>query len=80
MRLYRDRPDGGEQDRLAIGPGACGLRRADGAAGAGDIADHDRLAEGGRHLVLHQPGDDVGGAACGEVHDHLDLCDGRDGR
>jgi hypothetical protein len=71
--------DVGQQQRVAVGVGARHLGRADGAAGAGGVVDHDggaaqrlaqRLAQVARHLV--------GGTARGKGHDDGDgLARGR---
>ncbi len=57
-----------ERERIAIGIGARGARRAGGATGTGDILDEELLPERARELVRDDAGGDVGRPAGGERH------------
>ena len=61
-----------ETQRVAIGRGARHSRRADAAAGAADIFDHDRLTERGLHVLGQDARQRSGGAARRERHDNGD--------
>ncbi|MNI55830.1 hypothetical protein D3C73_1108050 [compost metagenome] len=61
-----------QQDGIAVRLGACNLRRTDGAARAALVFDHDRLSQAWPHGFRQGAGDVVGGATCGERHDHID--------
>ena len=61
-----------DQDGVAVGIGAGGLRGGDHAAGAADVFDHDRLAERFLHRVLDDARDRVSRAAGRKRHDHGD--------
>jgi hypothetical protein len=61
-----------EGQRVAIGIGACGSRRACGAAGAGDIFNDELLSERARELVRDDAAGDVGRSAGGERYDYCD--------
>ena len=73
MRLDGDGANWGKQNGLPIGPRPRHFRRTDGAAGTGDVTYHNRLAERCRHVVLHQPRDDIRWAAGREIHNKRDL-------
>jgi hypothetical protein len=66
-RHCRHRRDG---QHVAIGSRLGGFGRADGAARAALVFDHQGLAELLAHALGDQAGDDVGGAAGSERHDH----------
>ena len=59
-------------DGVAVRRGAHGAGRADGAAGADDVLDHDLLAERAGHVLAGDAGGDVGRAAGRERHDQGD--------
>ena len=63
---------GAEDERVAVGRGARGRRRADAAARAVAVERHHRLSDDGGEVLGVQPADDVGRPAGGERHDHLD--------
>ena len=68
----RVRADRAAADRVAVGRGARQLGRADRAALAWLVLDHDRLAERGAELLANHARQDVGGAAGRERHDVAD--------
>ena len=71
----RQRRIGAEQDRVAVRRALGDRARADGAAGAAAVVDHDRLLEGFAQLVGDRAGDDAGAAAGRERNDQRDrLC------
>ncbi len=59
-------------DGVAVGRGARDAGGADRAAGAGDIFDHQRLAERDAHPLAEIADDGVGRPAGRERHDHRD--------
>ena len=59
-------------DGVAVGLGLRAARDAGRATGAGDVLDHELLAERARHVLADDAGDDVGRPAGGERHDHGD--------
>ena len=61
-----------DQQRVAVGRSGRHRMRADRAARAGAIFDHDRLAKRGAELVGDRARDDIAGAACRVGNDHLD--------
>ena len=64
------------QDRVAVGGGAGGAKRANGAAGAADILHHEFLAEMTREDVSDNPPGDIGGPAGRERNDDRDRSRG----
>ena len=75
-RVDRDRADVADDEGVAVGIGLGVLRRAGDAARPRLVYDRDRLAEGLLHPVGGEPSGQVGGAAGGEGHDHLDRAVG----
>ena len=73
-QVRRDRMGaaGGEQQGVAIGARLGGLGRADGAARARAVVNHQRLAQLLRHLLRHHAGDQIGGTAGRKRHDDAD--------
>jgi hypothetical protein len=65
------RAGGAEGEGVAVGRRLRRHVRADGAAGAGLVLDHDRLAEALAQLLRHDARDDVGGAARREADHQL---------
>ena len=65
-----------ERQRIAIGIGACGSRRACRAAGTGDVLDDELLPERARELVRDDASGDVGRSAGGERHDYRHRASG----
>ena len=61
-----------DRDGVAVGLGAGGARQRGRAAGAGDVLDHDGLAERDAHLLGDRARDHVRRAAGRERHDHGD--------
>ena len=59
-------------DGVAVGRGTVGAGGADGAAGAGDVFDDQRLAERDAHAFAEIADDGVGRPAGRERHDHRD--------
>ncbi|CFP65720.1 Uncharacterised protein [Bordetella pertussis] len=62
----------GNDQGVAIRGGAGGLAHADIAAGAGAVLDHDGLFEVGAQFLGQRAGEDVGGLAGRERHEHAD--------
>ena len=60
---------GGHAQRVAVGLGARGLVRADGASAAALVVHHQRLAQGLGHARRNRARHDVGGAAGRKRHD-----------
>ena len=60
------------EDRIAVRVGACGAKRADGAASAADILHHDVLAEMPGENIGDNPPGDIGRPAGRERNDHGD--------
>ena len=69
MRRDGVRAGGREEQRVPVGRGARDLGRADRAARADLVLDHEGLARRLRDHLPEHPGDQVGGA-CAERHDH----------
>jgi hypothetical protein len=61
-----------ESERIAVGIGARGARRAGGAAGTGDILDEELLPERAGELVSDDAAGDVSRPAGGERHHDRD--------
>ena len=70
-RQHRDRRQR-QQERVAVGRSARGLRGAHRAAGAGLVHHHDRLLDQAAHHMGERPRGDVGHAARREGHEDLD--------
>jgi hypothetical protein len=62
----------GEEQRVAIGPRARDVARADGAAGAGAVLDDEGAAEDALQLLRDDPRDGVRGPAWREGNDNGD--------
>jgi hypothetical protein len=58
-------------ERVAVGLGIDDVARAQSAAGAWAVLDHDRLAERARQLIADEPRDNIAGAAGREIHDEM---------
>ncbi|MNY12395.1 hypothetical protein D3C86_1454740 [compost metagenome] len=71
-RIHGHRRHGGDGQRVAVGVGARGLGRADGATRAALVFHDHRLAEFLAHALRHEARDDVGGTAGRERNDHAD--------
>ncbi|MCY1213937.1 hypothetical protein D9M72_257400 [compost metagenome] len=76
IRPDRMRAGGGDQQRIAIGRSLGGHVRADRAAGAGAVVDHDLLAHAGAHLLRDGACQQVSRAAGREGHDQADRLAG----